>query len=151
MPLFLVVANQTLAGEALLRTIRSAMSWGASFHIVVPATGREHQLLHDDEHPETLARQRLEKILTLLRAEGAHATGEVGDPDPFRAVSNAVSEHKIDEIVLSTLPRGLSRWIDSDLPERLRSAFKVPVTHVIVEVEQQPFTRSGDGPPPLCR
>ena len=39
MPLFLVVANQTLAGEALLRTIRSAMSWGASFHIVVPATG----------------------------------------------------------------------------------------------------------------
>ena len=151
MPLFLVVANQTLAGEALLRTIRSAMSWGASFHIVVPATGGEHQLPHDDKHPVTLAGQRLEKILTLLRAEGAHARGEVGDPDPFRAVSNAVGEHDIDEIILSTLPRGLSRWIDADLPERLRNAFKVPVTHVIVEIPQQPFTNSGDRPPPLFR
>ncbi|MEO5842964.1 MAG: hypothetical protein ABIQ73_26635 [Acidimicrobiales bacterium] len=107
--------------------------------------------MDDDEHPATLARQRLEKILTLLRAEGAHATGEVGDADPFRAVSNAVDEHDVDEIILSTLPPGLSRWIDVDLPERLRNAFNVPVTHVIVEITQQPHTSSGDRPPPMRR
>ena len=129
MPLLLVVANQTLAGEALLRTIRGAMSWGASFHIVVPATALEDQPLH-----ATLARQRLETILALLRAEGADATGEVGDPDPFRAVSNAVAERHFDEIILSTLPPGLSRWIDADLPARLRNNFTIPLTHVIVEV-----------------
>ena len=130
MPLLLVVANQTLAGEALLRTIRSAMSWGASFHILVPATALEHQPLH-----ATLARERLETIVTLLRAEGADVTGEVGDPDPFRAVSNAMGERHVDEIILSTLPPGLSRWIDADLPDRLRNAFSVPLTHVIVEVQ----------------
>ena len=131
MPLLLVVANQTLAGEALLRTIRGAMSWGASFHIVVPATALEHEPLH-----ATLARQRLETILTLLRAEGADVTGEVGDPDPFRAISDAVAERHFDEIILSTLPPGLSRWIDADLPDRLRNTFSVPLTHVVVEVTQ---------------
>ena len=134
MPLLLVVANQTLAGEALLRTIRSAMSWGASFHIVVPATAPQHQLRHDDEEPAKLAGQRLDTIVTLLRAEGADVTGEVGDPDAFRAVSNAVGERHIDEIILSTLPPGLSLWIDEDLPERLRNSFNVPLTHVIVEI-----------------
>ena len=145
MPLLLVVANQTLAGEALLRTIRSAMSWGTSFHIVVPATPLEHQLLHDDEQPAKLARQRLDRILTLLRAEGADVTGEVGDPDPFRSISNVIGERHFDEIILSTLPPGLSRWIDEDLPDRLRNAYSIPLTHVTVEITQQPSTSSRDG------
>jgi hypothetical protein len=58
----------------------------------------------------------------------------VGDPDPFRAVSDAVAERRFDEIILSTLPPGLSRWIDADLPARLRNNFAIPLTHVIVEV-----------------
>ena len=40
-----------------------------------------------------------------------------------------------DEIILSTLPPGVSRWLKQDLPHRVERDFNLPVTHVIATAE----------------
>ena len=63
-----------------------------------------------------------------LREIGATADGAVGDPDPMRAIENTLAERQFDEILLSTLPPGLSRWLAWDLPHRIRRRTNVPLT-----------------------
>ena len=40
------------------------------------------------------------------------------------------NREEIDEIIVSTLPRRLSRWMAMDLPHRIRRATNLPVTHI---------------------
>jgi hypothetical protein len=56
-------------------------------------------------------------------------TGHVGDANPLSAVADAVNLRGFDEIVLSTLPSRLSRWMRIDLPSKVR-ALGLPVLHV---------------------
>jgi len=57
----------------------------------------------------------------------------VGDRDPVQAVRDALRERTVDEIILSTLPPGISRWLGQDVPSRLRGAVPVPVSVVYEE------------------
>jgi hypothetical protein len=54
----------------------------------------------------------------------------IGDPDPFAAVGDALRTEEFDELVVSTLPRGVSRWLHMSLPHRLRRMTDLPVLHV---------------------
>lgn len=54
----------------------------------------------------------------------------VGDPDPFAAVGDVLHAREFDEIVVSVLPRAISRWLALGLPARLRRAVDLPVTQV---------------------
>jgi len=65
----------------------------------------------------------------LLEAAGADVTGHVGDADPMAAIADTLHERAIDEIIISTLPRRLSRWMHLDLPSKVRGLGK-PVSHV---------------------
>ena len=65
----------------------------------------------------------------LREAAGADVTGHVGDADPMAAISDTLHEREIDEIIISTLPRRLSRWVHLDLPSKVRG-MGMPVTHV---------------------
>ena len=76
------------------------------------------------------ARERLDAILSWLRGHSAEATGEIGDHDPVQSARDALLKHEADEIILSTLPVGISRWIGQDVPSRLRGAVDLPVTVV---------------------
>jgi GABA permease len=78
----------------------------------------------------TLAAGRLEHELARLREAGADADGEVVDPHPIDAIRKLASREEVDEIIVSTLPRRLSRWMAMDLPHRVRRATKLPVTHI---------------------
>ena len=72
----------------------------------------------------------MEKALeTLSEASGAEVTGEVGDADPIAAIHDVLNAGNFDEIVISTLPKRLSRWLKVDLPSKARG-FGLPVTHV---------------------
>ncbi len=53
----------------------------------------------------------------------------MGDADPLAAVSDALHQRGFDEIIISTLPWRLSRWLRVDLPSKLRG-LGVPVEHV---------------------
>jgi hypothetical protein len=125
----LVIANETVLGEALLERIRAKAAAGGptSFLIVSPQSDPDR-----GAHPE--AERRLRRVLTKLRAEGIDAHGQVAHPDPYTAAMHAVRDERVDAILVSTFPeeRG-SSWLRRDLVGRLTSDAKVPVEHVVVE------------------
>jgi hypothetical protein len=143
---FLVVANQTLGGDHLMDEVRRRAAAGpCSFHVVVPNTRSSDaarasgaavapataSASEEEEHRATLISQsRLHEALARLRAEGLDAQGDVGDPEPLTAIGDALAVEQFDEIIISTLPSGLSRWLGMDLPSRAERKFKLPVTTV---------------------
>ncbi len=128
----LIVANRTAATESLLEAVRRRAHAGpAEFHLLVPATPRG---LHRVVDPEVAGRQeaaaQLELALGLLReATGSEVSGHVGDADPLAAISDTMHERSVDEIIVSTLPRRLSRWMHVDLVSKMHG-LGLPVTHV---------------------
>ena len=55
--------------------------------------------------------------------------GVTGDADPLAAIQDAVNRRGFDEIILSTLPTRVSRWLKLDLPNKVQG-LGLPVTHV---------------------
>ena len=126
---YLIVANQTLASPDLASVIADRVAAGpARFYVVVPATPVQHGLTWNEEEAHAAAQGRLEATIARLHELGVEATGEVGEKDPIAAVRDALRDHPADEIVLSTLPPGISRWLGQDVPARLKAAVAVPVT-----------------------
>ena len=67
-----------------------------------------------------------------LREEGLPvADAKVGDPDPLAAVMDECNQHDYDELIISTLPLHVSKWLRVDLPSKARAATGLPVTHVV--------------------
>jgi hypothetical protein len=121
----LVVANETVLGEALLDRIRArAREGNVGFLIVCPQSD-----VTGGEHPE--AERRLRTALATLRAEGIDVHGQIAHEDPFTAAMNAVHDERTDEIIVSTYPGERSGWLRRDLVGRLRAESGVPVEHVV--------------------
>ena len=139
---YLVVANQTLGGEQLTAKLAECMDAGpCRFYLVAPVTnteasdrwftgGLEGVLPGAYRIARTLADGRLQNELARLREAGAEVDGEVVEPVPLEAIRKIASREEADEIIVSTLPRRLSRWMAMDLPHRIRRATKLPVTHI---------------------
>ena len=137
---YLIVANQTLAAEPLVSRMRElARAAPSSFHVVVPATPPRDHIWTEGEARAT-ARSRLNAALARFAELGAEVEGEVGDGNPMLAIGDALRDHgPFDEIVISTLPRGLSKWLKVDLLHRAEASFGLRVTHV-VEEQARPTT-----------
>jgi hypothetical protein len=141
-PHYLVLANETIAGEKLLDTIRELAAKGdAHFHVVVPLTRPRHGNVIYDEAVRDGAQVRVDLALAFMKDEGIDGTGEVGDQDPFNAVLDVLRERRIDEIIVSTLPAASSGWLRRDLIERLEEATHRPVHHIVQDIvaEGLPF------------
>jgi hypothetical protein len=130
----LVVANVTAGSDELIELLHARAREGACrFTLVMPASGAE-------------ARKRLDDALARMREAGVeNLEGRVGDPDPVVAVMDVWDPMKFDEIIVSTLPTGSSRWLGLDLPHRLEKLTSVPVRHV---VSHPPREQVPTGPPP---
>jgi len=142
----LVVSNATLRAKRLQEVLRGKAADGAvTFRLVVPAVREspvsgEHSwfsTVGEVAHPReqdlsgrTLARHRLDEATARLRDAGIDIEGVVGDPNPMRAVADALKTFKADEIVLGTLPRSQSGWLNADLHSELEQRFRLPVTVV---------------------
>jgi hypothetical protein len=134
---YLVVANQTLSADQLHRKVLASLAAGpCTFHVVVPATPPSQHLTWSEGEAFAIAHGRLDAALAWFGQLGAEVDGEVGDANPLLAISDALREGEFDEIVLSTLPAGLSRWLQMDLPSRASAAFDLPVSHIISEPER---------------
>lgn len=134
----LIVANQTAAGAHLKSAVSERMKEGpCSFTLLVPATPPAGTLTWTEEDATLLAERRMKEALDGLRDLGADIEGLVGDGSPADAVAALIDiegyEHHapFDEIILSTLPPGISRWLKQDLTHRLERRYRIPVTHVI--------------------
>jgi GABA permease len=129
----LVVANQTAAGDELLAVIERRMREGpCRFTLLVPATHTSVHGTWTEAGDRRIARERMNEAMERFRSAGADlADGMVGDANPVRAIDDALIEQPHDEIILSTLPPGASRWLKLDLPRRVEQRFALPVTTVI--------------------
>lgn len=122
---YLIVANRTLGGHHLIERVRRAVADEPSeFHVVVPVP-------EPSGDADQAAQRRLAAQLGRLTSLGAEATGEVVHADPYDATVAAFEHRGADELVVCTLPPGLSRWLGNDLVGRLRRAIDVPITHII--------------------
>jgi hypothetical protein len=122
---YLVVANRTLGGHHLVERIRRAIADEPSdFHIVVPVPNATDDV-------DRAAQRRLAAQLEQLTGLGAEASGDVVHADPYDATIAAFEQRGADELIVCTLPPGLSRWLGTDLVGRLRSAVAVPITHIV--------------------
>jgi hypothetical protein len=121
----LVVANVTATSEELLTALKERAAQGACrFTLVMPRSAGD-------------SANRLDEALEAMRAAGLdRVDGRLADPDPMVAAMEAWDPMKFDEVVVSTLPTGASRWLGLDLPRRLQKLTGVPVHHVVAEPRQ---------------
>ena len=128
---YLVVANRTLGGDHLMAKVRECVAAGpCKFHVLVPAS-HTHDFTWTEGGDRAAAEARLSEAIARLRASGAVITGEVGDTNPIEAIGDVLRREQFDEIVLSTLPPGASRWLRQDLPTRVRKQYRLPVQHIV--------------------
>jgi hypothetical protein len=136
----LVVANQTAAGRELLEEIGSrCRGVDCEVLLVTPALvgSRAEHWASDIDEGLDLARERMGRSVTALRGVGVEVRAEVGDPDPNMAIEDALRTFPADEIVISTLPPGESRWLEHDVVERTRREVDLPMTHVVVDLDAE--------------
>jgi hypothetical protein len=141
----LIVANQTAPGGHLKDIVRQRMAEGpCTFTLLVPATAPPGKWTFTEAETGALAQRRMEAALAGLQGLGAEIEGRVEDGPPMDAIAAFFQvegyEHHLpfDEIILSTLPPGASRWLKQDLPHRLERRYGIPVTHVIGEEAATP-------------
>jgi nucleotide-binding universal stress UspA family protein len=167
MPQYLIVANQTLGGPALDAALRERIDRGdASFFIVVPMTALEHELAGSgfgfavgdmmifpppeiiEDHAQrreqmiNAARERAEERLATMSkriaAAGGEVDGDVGSGDPCKAVKDVLDKRDFDEVIVSTLPAGFSRWLKMDLPSRIGRLTDKPVHTIELPKDEEP-------------
>jgi hypothetical protein len=133
----LVVANETVQGEALLNQIRDrCRDRHCEVMVVTPAlaSSRASHWASDIDEAIELARQRMELSLIEIKQLGLKARGEIGDSDPNVAIEDALRVFPADEIVISTHPPERSRWLEHGVVDKAREQIDLPITHVVVDL-----------------
>lgn len=132
----LVIANRTVGSDGLRDTLLARAGHGPlRITLVAPAVPESGDPLRG----RAAAAQRLEEAVARLRADGLHVEGVLGDADPMLALSDVWDPRRFDEVIVSTLPSGTSRWLAYDLPHRIERFTGARVTHVVSEI-RQPLT-----------
>ncbi len=136
----LVVANETVGGRALIEAVKKhaedAHERNEPFEVFVacPQNQPKSGYVIYDESVRSAAENRLATTLAQLRDIGIEAEGDIMDPDPFAATTDAVDHFGADEIIVSTHPETRSGWLRQDLVTRVQQATRRPVEHVVVDL-----------------
>jgi hypothetical protein len=128
----LVVAHKTAATPALIEAVRERAARGpAKFTLLVPNPAHGlHAVVDPEDVEQSEGEQVLELAIPLLEeAAGGPVEGMVGDPSPMNAIQDAINIHGFDEVIISTLPARVSKWLKLDLPSKV-TGLGLPVTTV---------------------
>ena len=151
---YLVVANQTLQAAELRDELRKRINEGpCSFFVTVPDTkaaqydpvaaggvlpqpgmwwwATYYARPASDEEATAQARERLRLMLDGLATLGVPVEGDLGSSDPLTAIGEVCTGRHFDEIIVTTLPQHVSRWLKADLPHQAQRRFGLPVTTII--------------------
>jgi len=132
---YLVVAHQTLASPELLEALKAkASEEDSAFHLLVPIHHGEPGLTWTEGHDRAMTKRRLEEAQLLLTADGLMVSGEVGSDSPVDSVEEVLRRDgpaTYAGIIVSTLPRTLSKWLKIDVPSRIQRQTALPVEHLI--------------------
>ena len=135
----LVVANKTAATPALLAAVKERAARGpARFTLLVPNTAHGlHKLVDPEDQSDTEAQTTIELAVPLLEeAAGGSVESMIGDPEPLAAIQDAINVHGFDELIISTLPQRVSKWLKLDLPSKC-NGLGLPVTTVIASSREE--------------
>jgi hypothetical protein len=135
----LVVANETVAGESLIKALRErAEREPIRITVVCPISQPRHGTVVYEDTRRASARRRLDRTLAILRDAEISGHGLVVDTDPVNAVRDALAQDGINEIIVSTHPEQRSGWMRRDVVEAVRKvAEDIPVEHVVVDLEHE--------------
>ena len=125
----LVVAHKTAATQPLLDAVHARAQRGsATFTLLVPNPAHGlHKAVDPEDQDAGEAQGVLAHALPLLsQAAGSEVEGIVGDADPSAAIQDAINLRGFDEVIISTLPSKVSRWLHLDLPSKV-SGLGLPV------------------------
>ena len=140
----LVVAHRTAATPALLDAVAARAAAGpAVFTLLVPRAAHGlHRLVDPEDTDDSEAHDILELALPLLEeAAGSHVEGKIGDPNPADAIQDAVNLDGYDEIIISTLPARVSKWLHINLPSKL-TTLGLPITTVTAKSSRSRAARA---------
>ena len=133
----LIVAHKTAATPGLIEAVRERAQRGpTTFTLLVPrATHGLHRVVDPEDQEADESQRVLNNALPMLSdAAGSQVEGMLGDPAPLTALEDAVNMHGFDEIIISTLPARVSRWLKLDLPSKA-AGLGLPVTTVTAKEE----------------
>jgi hypothetical protein len=124
----LVIANRTVDSDEIRDAIvNRAVAGPVEITLVAPASSGVGSM----RERRAATEQRLDRAVQGLREVGVPVEGVVGDPDPMLAVQDAWDPRRYDEVIVATLPTGVSRWMAADLPHRVERFTGARVTHVV--------------------
>ena len=136
----LVVAHKTLGGPRLLEEVGRRMhDEECRVHLLVPMNHPMGSFSEASCHAsaERVLEEGERRIRELDSAGRSDVTGEVGDPNPVYATQVLKNRGEVfDEIVVSTLPKGISRWLLRDVPGKMARVYPgIPILHVMADAE----------------
>ena len=127
----LVLANRTAGSPQLRDALLDRRERGPiEVTLLVPAAWEPQ----DPHGGQETGRRRVREALSDLRDTGLDVRCRLGDPDPVTALREEWDPERYDEVIVSTLPGRVSRWLQIDLPRRAQAITGVPVSHVEADV-----------------
>ena len=131
---YLVVAHQTSEAQEFIDTVRAIAErdGDAKFVRLVPETHVQHLATWTEGESRAVDLKKAAAASRRLEGAGVNVVDtRVGDPQPLDAIMDILGDDGFDEIIVSTFPPGISRWLKGDLIRRLERATDIPVTHLI--------------------
>ena len=117
----LVVANVTATSRELVGALKEqAADEPTTFTLIIPARGGR-----------AAAHETLAEALEHLRDQGLEVDGSVGHTNPLVAITEAWNPSHYDEIIVSTLPADISKWLHAGLPHRIEKLTGASVRHIV--------------------
>jgi hypothetical protein len=124
----LVIANRTVDSDEIRDAILDrAVAGPVEITLIAPASSGVGSM----RERRAATALRLDRAVQGLRDVGVPVEGVVGDPDPMLAVQDAWDPRRYDEVIVATLPTGVSRWMAADLPHRVERLTGARVTHLV--------------------
>lgn len=123
--------------------VHAALGSIARYEMIPPTeTMSPEALARLDAELVAAAQAGLQRSLTLLRAGGHQAEGELIHDDPVGGLVRVSNDHDAAEAIVVTGPHAVREFLHVDWTSRARRALGIPILHLL---EHETFDEQGGG------